>query len=62
MELASADITRYEKEGYLVVRDALDAGELNRFDKAFQTHLNELHPSELNYPDPGRYTLAKSCF
>jgi len=61
VELTSADITQYEEEGYLVVRDALDAAELNRFDKAFRRHLDELHPSDLKYPDPGRYTLAKSC-
>ena len=42
VELTSADITQYEEEGYLVVRDALDATELNRFDKAFRTHLDEL--------------------
>ena len=41
VELTPADITKYEEEGFLVIRDALDQAELNRFDKAFRTHLDE---------------------
>ena len=61
MELTASDMTQYEEEGFLVIRDALDQAELIRFDKASRRHFNELPPGDLNYPDPGRYTLAKSA-
>lgn len=44
-----------------MIRDALDGNEVERFDAAFRRHPEDLHPTGLEYPAPGRYTLAHSC-
>ena len=61
MTLAATDIERYVREGFLIVRNALDDHEIERFGKAFRRHPPLHGPLPGEYPAPGRYTLAESC-
>ena len=59
--LTAEDDERYARDGYLVVRGALDDAEIERFDTAFRRHPPLHGPLPGKYPAPGRYTLAESC-
>lgn len=61
MPLNTADIERYERDGFTVVRGALDGHETERFRRAFERHPPLHGPLPGEYPAPGRYTLAESC-
>ena len=59
--LSAEQVQHYERDGYLVLRSQFDESELQRFDRAFQRN-PPLHDDkqQSRYPEPGRYTLAKS--
>ena len=59
--LTAEDVERYSRDGYLVVRGALDDTEIERFEAAFRRHPPLHGPLPGKYPAPGRYTLAESC-
>ena len=59
--LTAEDVERYSRDGYLVVRGALDDAEIERFETAFRRHPPLHGPLPGKYPAPGRYTLAESC-
>ncbi len=58
--LDAEQVARYERDGYLVLRDRIDEAELKRFDEAFARHPPLDGHEQAEYPAPGRYTLAKS--
>ena len=60
--LTPEQITQYEDQGFLLLRKAIDEASLTRFDAAVARHppLDGNTGSSV-YPEPGRYTLAKSC-
>jgi hypothetical protein len=60
--LTPEQIALYEEQGFLLLRKAIDDESLERFDAGVARH----PPCDGNtgakvYPEPGRYTLAKSC-
>lgn len=59
--LTAHDIEQYERDGFAVVRGALDGQEIERFANAFARHPPLHGPLPGEYPAPGRYTLAESC-
>ena len=59
--VTSEDVATYMRDGYLVVRNALDDAEIERFATAFARHPPLHGPLPGEYPAPGRYTLAESC-
>ena len=59
--LTREDIAHYKRDGFLVVRNALDGPEIERFANAFKRHPPLHGPLPGKYPAPGRYTLAESC-
>ena len=59
--LTSEAVQQYVRDGFVVVRDALDDGEIERFSSAFRRHPPLHGPLPGKYPAPGRYTLAESC-
>ncbi len=61
MMLGDDDIESYSRDGFLIVRDALDSAEVERFAAAFKRHPPLHGPVPGKYPAPGRYTLAESC-
>ena len=50
--LAAEDVERYARDGYLVVRDALDDAEIERFATAFRRHPPLHGPLPGTYPAP----------
>ena len=60
--LNEAQLKDYERDGFLVLRSHFTDDEMARLDRAFENNppLNG-NTGTLNYPEPGRYTLAKSC-
>jgi hypothetical protein len=58
--LTQAQIDQYQEDGYLVLRNQFDQTELAKLDSAFQQSSPEA--PGLAYPEPGRYTLAKSAW
>ena len=61
MTLSATDVERYVHDGFVVVRNALDDHEIERFANAFKRHPPLHGPVPGVYPAPGRYTLAESC-
>ena len=61
MVLAAADVEQYARDGFCIVRDALEDREIERFAQAFRRHPPLHGPLPGEYPAPGRYTLAESC-
>ena len=62
MMLTPEQIAQYQEQGFLLLRKAIDEASLQRFDTALARH----PPIDGNtgakvYPEPARYTLAKSC-
>ncbi len=52
----------YERDGFLVIRDCFDDGEIRRFENAYvKQPPHSVLPAGRTYPEPGRYTLAHSC-
>ena len=60
--LSPAQIADYERDGFVILRNTFDIGELDRLDAAFSRNppLNATM-GDLEYPAPGRYTLAHSA-
>lgn len=54
-------VEQYSRDGFAVVRNALDDAEIERFANAFKRHPPRHGPRPGKYPEPGRYTLAESC-
>ncbi len=61
MTLVDSAVRRYRSDGFLVVRDAVDDHDIERFANAFKRHPPTHGPLPGVYPAPGRYTLAESC-
>lgn len=59
--LAEEQRAQFAREGYTMIRGALDDREIERFERAFHRHPPLDGPVPGVYPAPGRYTLAKSC-
>ena len=59
--LTEAQRQQYERDGFLVIRNALDDHELDRFEAAYRKQEPYHGPVPGTYPEPGRYTLAESC-
>lgn len=61
--LTQAQKAQYERDGFVVLRNQFSEAEMSGLDEAFARNppLNA-NMGSLNYPEPGRYTLAKSCF
>ena len=59
--LTAAQVAQYVRDGFTVVRGALDDHEIERFAAAFKRHPPLHGPVPGVYPEPGRYTLAESC-
>jgi len=62
--LAPGELADYERDGFLVRRGALSDAEISRAEEGFARHppldgtLYDVRP--LEYPEPGRYTLANN--
>ena len=52
---------QFARDGFALIRGALDDHEIDRFEQAFLRHPPIDGPVPGVYPEPGRYTLAKSC-
>ncbi len=60
--LSKAQLEQYEKDGFLLLRSHFTDAEMARLDRAFENNPpHSGNTGNLNYPEPGRYTLAKSC-
>jgi hypothetical protein len=59
--LTANQCEQYRRDGYLVLRDQIDESELQRFERAFQRNPPLDGKESGTYPEPGRYTLAKSA-
>lgn len=61
--LSRVQTEQYERDGFLILRSHFSADEMARLDRAFENNppLDGI-TGKLQYPAPGRYTLAKSCF
>lgn len=60
--LTSDQIDQYERDGFLVLRGQFDDGEIESFDRAYKRQPpDSAIPAGKTYPEPARYTLAKSC-
>ena len=59
--LTSEHIERYERDGFLLMRDQIDEASLQRFERGL-ARSPPLDGNTCNvWPAPGHYTLAKSC-
>ena len=60
--MSEAEIARYTRDGFLVIRGRLDDHEIKRCTKALERQpFVDGAPRGVKYPEPGRYTLARSC-
>lgn len=61
--LTEEQIVQYEKDGYLILRSQFSESEMEALDSAAEDHppLDDGKPVG-TYPQPGRYTLAKSSW
>ncbi len=60
--LSPDQIDEYERDGFLVLRAQFESAEIERFERAYlRQPMDSSIPAGLRYPEPGRYTLAKSC-
>ena len=61
--LTEEQIVQYEKDGYLILRSQFSESEMQALDSAAEDHppLDDGKPVG-TYPQPGRYTLAKSSW
>ncbi|MCZ6890363.1 MAG: phytanoyl-CoA dioxygenase family protein [Gammaproteobacteria bacterium] len=59
--LTNEQVAQYQRDGFLVIRSVLDDHEIDTFETAFGRQNPNHGPTPGTYPDPGRYTLAKSC-
>jgi len=59
--LTSEQIERYERDGFLLLRDQIDEASLQRFERGLARSPPLDGDTESVWPAPGRYTLAKSC-
>ncbi len=61
--LTKEQIEQYERDGFLILQNQFSDEELDRLDAASSKHTPlDSHAPGLNYPEPGRYTLAKSSW
>lgn len=60
--LTKHQIAQYQKAGYLILRSQVDESDLKRFDEALKRNPPVDGNVPGTYPEPGRYTLAKSSF
>ncbi len=60
--LTAAQVAGYERDGFLVLRGRIPEADIQRLERGFERN-PPLDGSlqKLQYPEPGRYTLAKSC-
>ena len=60
--LSPGQIEQYERDGFLVLRGQFDDREIDQFERAFRRQPpDSALPAGKVYPEPARYTLAKSC-
>ena len=60
VQLTNGQRNDYEKEGYLVIRDAIPNTDLVRFDAAIDCHLpHDAYAPGKSYPEPAKYTLSQ---
>ncbi len=60
--LTDAQVARYERDGFLVLRGQFDDAEIATFERAYPKHgWHTSGPAGKTYPEPARYTLARSC-
>ena len=60
VQLTNGQRNDYEKEGYLVIRDAIPNSDLVRFDAAIDCHLpQDAYAPGKSYPEPAKYTLSQ---
>ena len=56
-------IAQYQRDGFLILRNQFSEDELQKLDRASDQHTPlDSHAPGLTFPDPGRYTLAKSSW
>lgn len=61
-QLTAEQVGQYERDGFLVLRAQFDAAEIAIFERAYRRHPpHSVLPAGKVYPEPARYTLAKSC-
>ena len=60
--LTPAQVSQYERDGFLVLRQQFDDAEIATFERAYPRHgWHTSGPAGKTYPEPARYTLARSC-
>lgn len=60
--LTSQQIAQYERDGFLVLRAQFDDVEIATFERAYPKQAwHTSGPPGKTYPEPARYTLARSC-
>ncbi len=62
--LTPEQLADYQANGYLVLRGAIDEGDLERLERGLERNPpldGTLDPDAPAYPAPGRYTLANQC-
>ncbi len=63
-QLSAAQITDYERDGYLILRGAIAESEIQRLETGLTraTPVDPtLEPTAPTFPEPGRYTYATQC-
>ncbi len=61
LPLSAADLAKYEREGFLILRGAIAEADIARLERGFANNPpldGTLDPYAPKYPAPGRYTLA----
>ena len=63
MMLTTDQLETYQRDGYLILRSAIDEAEVLRLERGFARHppVDGTLDSTKTYPEPGRYTLANNC-
>ncbi len=60
--LTREQIQQYERDGFLVLRQQFDDAEIRTYERAYPKHgWHTSGPPGKTYPEPARYTLARSC-
>jgi len=60
--LTANQMRQYERDGFLVLRSQFENAEIEIFERAYRRHPpHSVLPVGQVYPEPARYTLAKSC-
>ncbi len=60
IQLTDRQRRQYEKEGYVVIRNAIPSADLTRFDAAIDRHVpHDAYAPGKSYPEPAKYTLSQ---